>query len=68
MGAVISPHYLTSTYTLKAAHFAAQKHRDQRRKDEEISSYINHPVSIVKSEHYPPLCKKSRMGWGKLKR
>ena len=33
---------------LKAAHFAAQKHRDQRRKDEDFSPYINHPISIAK--------------------
>jgi len=33
---------------LKAAHFAAQKHRDQRRKDEDASPYINHPISVAK--------------------
>ena len=33
---------------LKAAHFAAQKHRDQRRKDEDSSPYINHPISVAK--------------------
>ena len=33
---------------LKAAHFAAQKHRDQRRKDKEVSPYINHPISVAK--------------------
>ena len=32
---------------LKAAHFAAQKHRDQRRKDEDASPYINHPISVA---------------------
>ena len=34
---------------LKATHFAAQKHRDQRRKDEEISPYINHPISVARA-------------------
>jgi len=33
---------------LKAAHFAAQKHRNQRRKDKEVSPYINHPISVAK--------------------
>ena len=33
---------------LKAAHFAAKKHRDQRRKDEDASPYINHPISVAK--------------------
>jgi len=33
---------------LKAAHFAAQKHKDQRRKDKEVSPYINHPISVAK--------------------
>ena len=33
---------------LKAAHFAAQKHRGQRRKDEDASPYINHPISVAK--------------------
>ena len=33
---------------LKAAHFAAQKHRDQRRKDKEVSPYINHQISVAK--------------------
>jgi GTP diphosphokinase / guanosine-3',5'-bis(diphosphate) 3'-diphosphatase len=31
---------------LKAIDFAARKHRDQRRKDEEASPYINHPISV----------------------
>ena len=34
---------------LKATHFAAQKHRDQRRKDEELSPYINHPISVARA-------------------
>jgi guanosine-3',5'-bis(diphosphate) 3'-pyrophosphohydrolase len=32
---------------LKAAEFAAHKHRDQRRKDERKSPYINHPISLA---------------------
>lgn len=32
---------------LKAAHFAANKHRDQRRKGEENSPYINHPIAVA---------------------
>ena len=34
---------------LKATHFAAQKHRDQRRQDEAISPYINHPISVARA-------------------
>jgi (p)ppGpp synthase/HD superfamily hydrolase len=33
--------------TLKALHFAADKHRDQRRKDVEASPYINHPIEVA---------------------
>lgn len=40
-----------STYdiglTLKALAFAAHKHRDQRRKDENASPYINHPIALA---------------------
>ena len=32
---------------LEAASFAAGKHRDQRRKDEEASPYINHPLAVA---------------------
>src|SRR5437762_7741677 len=32
---------------LKALHFAAHKHRDQRRKDVEASPYINHPIEVA---------------------
>jgi guanosine-3',5'-bis(diphosphate) 3'-pyrophosphohydrolase len=32
---------------LKAATFAADKHRQQRRKDAEASPYINHPISLA---------------------
>lgn len=39
---------LTSTaHLLDAIHFAAQRHRDQRRKDREASPYINHPVALA---------------------
>ena len=32
---------------LKALHFAAGKHRDQRRKGAEASPYINHPIEVA---------------------
>src|SRR5262245_46239688 len=32
---------------LRAAAFAAEKHRNQRRKDEEASAYINHPIQLA---------------------
>ena len=32
---------------LKAAEFAARKHRDQRRKDPSASPYINHPLALA---------------------
>lgn len=32
---------------LKAAKFAAEKHRDQRRKDADASPYINHPIALA---------------------
>lgn len=32
---------------LKALHFAADKHRDQRRKDVDASPYINHPIEVA---------------------
>lgn len=32
---------------LKALAFAAEKHRDQRRKDAEASPYINHPIELA---------------------
>lgn len=32
---------------LRAAEFAAHKHRDQRRKDAGASPYINHPLSVA---------------------
>jgi guanosine-3',5'-bis(diphosphate) 3'-pyrophosphohydrolase len=32
---------------LRAAAFAAEKHRHQRRKDAEASPYINHPIQLA---------------------
>ena len=32
---------------LEAVHFAALKHRDQRRKDEHKTPYINHPIGVA---------------------
>jgi len=32
---------------LKAMHFAAERHGRQRRKDEEASPYINHPIAVA---------------------
>jgi GTP diphosphokinase / guanosine-3',5'-bis(diphosphate) 3'-diphosphatase len=32
---------------LKAVHFAAEKHREQRRKDRAASPYINHPIEVA---------------------
>jgi guanosine-3',5'-bis(diphosphate) 3'-pyrophosphohydrolase len=32
---------------LSALRFAAEKHRNQRRKDHEASPYINHPIDLV---------------------
>ena len=34
---------------LKAALFAAHKHRDQRRKGSEASPYINHPIAVAET-------------------
>lgn len=35
------------TLVLKALHFAADKHRSQRRKDADASPYINHPIAVA---------------------
>ena len=32
---------------LRAIHFASLKHRNQRRKDEDASPYINHPIRVA---------------------
>jgi guanosine-3',5'-bis(diphosphate) 3'-pyrophosphohydrolase len=37
-----------TTSILRAAAFAARKHRDQRRKDAEASPYINHPLELAR--------------------
>jgi len=37
----------STTALLSALRFAAQKHRDQRRKDREASPYINHPIQVA---------------------
>jgi len=34
---------------LRAVRFAADRHRDQRRKDEESSPYINHPIAVAET-------------------
>lgn len=34
---------------LDAAHFAAYKHRNQRRKDADASPYINHPLTLART-------------------
>jgi (p)ppGpp synthase/HD superfamily hydrolase len=37
-----------TTMILKAAAFAAHKHKDQRRKDADASPYINHPLELAR--------------------
>jgi guanosine-3',5'-bis(diphosphate) 3'-pyrophosphohydrolase len=37
----------TLALILKALHFSANKHRDQRRKDFDASPYINHPIEVA---------------------
>lgn len=39
---------LTHAELLDAIAFAAHKHRDQRRKDEQASPYINHPIALAR--------------------
>jgi guanosine-3',5'-bis(diphosphate) 3'-pyrophosphohydrolase len=39
--------HLNPAKLLKAIAFAANKHRDQRRKDAEASPYINHPIAVA---------------------
>lgn len=34
---------------VKAVLFAARKHRDQRRKDDDASPYINHPIEVAET-------------------
>lgn len=37
-----------TTLIIRAAAFAAHKHRNQRRKDADASPYINHPLALAK--------------------
>lgn len=37
----------TTAGIIKAANFAAIKHKDQRRKDSEKTPYINHPIGVA---------------------
>lgn len=39
------PHSLAAL--IQAVAFAADKHRNQRRKDAEASPYINHPIALA---------------------
>ena len=36
---------------LRAAQFAAHKHRDQRRKDAKATPYVNHPIALAEVLH-----------------
>lgn len=38
----------SAAHLLRAIHFAASKHRDQRRKDQPRSPYINHPLEVAR--------------------
>ena len=38
---------MSNQLIIKAVNFAAQKHSKQRRKDEDLSPYINHPISVA---------------------
>ena len=44
---------------LDAAAFAADKHRNQRRKDKGASPYINHPVAVASAMSEPAAMVKS---------
>src|ERR1700722_17456081 len=37
----------TTSLLIKAISFAAEKHRDQRRKDADASPYNNHPIELA---------------------
>lgn len=37
-----------SVILLETVHFAAEKHRNQRRKDPEETPYINHPIGVAR--------------------
>jgi guanosine-3',5'-bis(diphosphate) 3'-pyrophosphohydrolase len=49
-GAAAAPKDKPSTpaMLIGALHFAADKHRNQRRKDKDASPYINHPIALAK--------------------
>ena len=38
---------MSTALIVKAAQFAAEKHRNQRRKDVDASPYINHPLGLA---------------------
>ena len=38
---------MSTALIVKAAQFAAEKHRNQRRKDVDASPYINHPLALA---------------------
>lgn len=38
---------MTTANVLRAAMFAAEKHKNQRRKDADASPYINHPIALA---------------------
>lgn len=40
---------MTHVQLLSATHFAADKHRYQKRKDPEASPYINHPIAVAET-------------------
>ena len=37
---------MSMSSVIKAADFAAKKHKDQRRKDPDGTPYINHPIGV----------------------
>ena len=39
---------MAMNFVLKAASFAARKHRFQKRKDADASPYINHPIEVAR--------------------
>ena len=43
----VLPADAATTQLLKAAHYAAVKHRAQRRKDADATPYINHPLGVA---------------------
>lgn len=43
----MSDERVSTTIFLKAVQFAAVKHQTQRRKDDEASPYINHPIEVA---------------------